>query len=141
MLRQETSPLGHEWITLQNNHEQYERCSLLIKLGSMALLLACIAMQLDAPATCLLLLIMWVQEGIFRTSQSRLGARILRIEGLLRQAVPETSFGYQLHSEWQASRPGFRGLLAEYGKSMAQPTVAFPHIVLILIVIVWPVLA
>jgi hypothetical protein len=88
----------------------------------------------------LLVLVMWVQEGIFRTYQSRLGKRILRIEQLLKQASPESSFGYQLHSEWQLSRPGFGGLLAEYGKSMSRPTVAFPHIVLILIVIAWPVL-
>lgn len=140
MLRHETPSLGHEWITLQNNHEQYERGSLLIKLGSVALLVACFAMQLDAVTTCLLMLIMWTQEGIFRTFQSRLGERILRVERLLKQASPETCLGYQLHSEWQASRPGLVGLLAEYGKSMARPTVAFPHLVLILIVIARPVL-
>jgi hypothetical protein len=140
MPQYEISSLGHEWATLQNNHEQYERSSLLIKLGGIALLLACTAMQLDATTTGLLLLVMWVQEGIFRTCQSRLGARILRIERLLKQASPESSAGYQLHSEWQVSRPGFGGLLAEYGKSIARPTVAFPHVLLILIVIGWSVL-
>ena len=135
MLHSETSALGHEWAILQDNHEQYEKNSLLIKLGGIALFVACLALPLDAAITVLLLLILWVQEGIFRTSQSRLGVRILRLEQLLRQDAPQA--GYQLHTEWQASRPGVAGLLAEYGRSMLRPTVAFPYVVLMALDIGW----
>ena len=121
--------LGHEWATLQDNHEQYEKTSLLIKLVGIGLYVACVALSLDVVLTLALMLIMWVQEGIFRTSQSRLGDRIVRVEQLVRQGgVP-----YQLHTEWQAARPGFVGLIAEYARNMARPTVAFPYVLLILI--------
>lgn len=135
MLHSETCALGHEWTTLQDNHEQYEKNSLLIKLGSMVLFVACVALMLETAITVLLLLILWVQEGIFRTFQSRLGVRILRLEQLLRQGSPQP--GYQLHTEWQASRPGAAGLFAEYGRSMLRPTVAYPYVVLMALDIGW----
>jgi lipopolysaccharide/colanic/teichoic acid biosynthesis glycosyltransferase len=67
------SPLGQEWTTLQNNHEQYERSSLLIKLS--AVFFSLLGLMFDFPALYLvaMLLILWLMEGIFRTSQSRLG--------------------------------------------------------------------
>ena len=135
----ETSSLGHEWATLQNNYEQYERNSLLIKLGSVALFVLCLALALHVAAAVAVMLILWVQEGIFRTYQSRLGERILRVEQLLRQASPQVAYACQLHTEWQAGRPGFGGLLAEYAKNMLRPTVAFPYVVLILMSIGWSV--
>ncbi len=128
----ETSAFGHEWITLQNNYEQYEKNCLLIKLGSIALFVFSLALGLNVVIAVLLLLIMWVQEGIFRTYQLRLGERILRVEELIRQNCAPTSTGYQLHTEWKAVRPEFSGLLAEYGKSMLRPTVVFPHVLLML---------
>lgn len=131
---------GHEWATLQNNHERYETNSLLIKLAAIGLFLGCLALSLGVLTTGLLMLVLWVQEGIFRTSQSRIGERILRIEQLLRQGSPAYA-PYQLHSEWLAARPGFGGLLAEYGKSMLRPTVAFPYVVLAAINIGWFALA
>ncbi len=139
MLHSETCALGHEWATLQDNHEQYEKNSLLIKLGGIALFVACLALPLPAAITVFLLLILWVQEGIFRTCQSRLGVRILRVEQLLRQGSPQA--GYQLHTEWHASRAGVAGLLAEYGKSMLRPTVAFPYVVLMAMDIGWSSIA
>ena len=134
----ETSALGHEWATLQDNHEQYEQNSLLIKLSGIALFISCLALTLPMVVALGLMLILWVQEGIFRTSQSRLGVRILRVEQLLGQGSPQA--GYQLHTEWQASRPGVVGLLTEYGKSMLRPTVAFPYVVLMAIDIGWSLL-
>lgn len=133
----DTSPFGHEWAILQDNHEQYEKVSLLIKLVSIALFLACLALSPDLLIALLLMLVMWMQEAVFRTSQSRLGDRILRIERLLAQAGPVSAPAYQLHSEWLAARPGFAGLLAEYGSNMLRPTVAFPYIVLMGITVLW----
>ncbi|MEO5660759.1 MAG: hypothetical protein ABIQ90_13335, partial [Polaromonas sp.] len=70
-----------------------------------------------------------------------LGRRILRIEQLLGQDQTAATAHYQLHSEWLATRPGFAGLLAEYGRNMLRPTVAFPYVVLIGITVVWSVVA
>lgn len=139
MLHSENSSFAHEWATLQNNHEQYEKYSLLIKLSSIALFVSCMALALHVTITIALVLILWMQEGIFRTSQSRIDERILRVEQLLRQAPEQAAFICQLHTEWQALRPGFSGLLAEYAKSMLRPTVAFPYVVLILMNIGWSV--
>lgn len=135
MLHAETSTLAHEWATLQNNHEQYEKNGLLIKLAGMALFAFSLAWGLNAAVTVALILVLWVQEGIIRTSQSRLGDRLLRVEQLLRQESPHAAHACQLHTEWLAARPGFGGLLAEYAKSMLRPTVAFPYAVLILLTI------
>jgi hypothetical protein len=126
----DSSPLGHEWAILQDSHEQYERTSLLIKLGGIALFVVCLALSLDVVVSLLLMLILWIQEAVYRTSQSRLGRRILRIEQLMGQDAPAAGAPYQLHSEWLAARPGFAGLLAEYGRNMLRPTVAFPYVVL-----------
>lgn len=136
----ETSPLAHEWSTLQNNYEQYEKSSLLIKLGATAVFVSGPALALDAAVSVAVMLILWVQEGILRTGQARLGDRIMRIEQLLRQATPQVAYACQLHTEWLAARPGFGGLLAEYAKSMLRPTVAFPYAVLMLLNIGWAVL-
>ena len=67
----------------------------------------------------------------------RLGERIARIEQHLQQASPAPAAAYQLHSEWQAARPGPSGLLAQYGRNMLRPTVAFPHALLMLMAVLW----
>ena len=132
----DSNALGHEWAILQNNHEQYERSSLLIKLAAIGLFLACLALSLDVVIAMLLLLVVWVQEAIFRTSQARLGARIVRIEQLIQQGSADAP-AYQLHSEWLATRPGAAGLLGEYAGNMLRPTVAFPYAVLMATMLVW----
>ncbi|HYD61328.1 MAG TPA: hypothetical protein VEC35_13270 [Noviherbaspirillum sp.] len=138
MPQPEISLLAHEWTTLQNNYEQYEKNSLLIKLASTALFVLCL-LALDAAIAVTVMLILWIQEGILRTYQSRLGDRLLRLEQLLRQASPQVAYACQLHTEWQAARPGFGGLLVEYAKSTLRPTVAFPYAVLTLLSIGWAV--
>ena len=127
------SPLGQEWTTLQNNHEQYERSSMLIKLA--AVLFSLFGLMFDIPALYLvaLLLILWLMEGIFRTSQARLGARLLKLEEFLRQNPLPESTAYQLHSTWLAGRPGTLGLIGEYLANAARPTVAFPYAILVIL--------
>lgn len=127
-----TSAIDLEWSTLQNNHEQYERGLLWIKL--LAVILAAIAFVSGnfAHLMALLIAVLWAQEAIFRTFQNRLSERILRIEALIRDGNHDETAACQLHSEWAASRPGVAGLLAEYARSALRPTVAFPHAVLIL---------
>lgn len=127
-----TPALSQEWITLQNNHERYETGGLILKLAGVAIWGVGMAWGHHELLVNLLVLILWVQEGIYRTFQARLGRRILRIEPLLGREGRE-GLAFQLHSEWLASRPGMGGLLAEYGKSALRPTVAFPYAVLLLI--------
>lgn len=134
----EAGGLGQEWTTLQNNHEQYERASLCVKLLAILLCALGFALAMHEVVTILLLLVLWLQEGIFRTSQARLGRRLLRIEQAIRNG--ETS-AFQLHSEWLATRPGSFGLIAEYAANSVRPTVAYPYLPLLLLIGLLVVLA
>lgn len=127
-----SEPFSQEWITLQNNYEQYEKSALLIKLAALALYFVGAVFTLNAALVCFVVLILWVQEGVFRTSQARLGLRILAVEQALKQAGKSADVAFQLHSIWLAGRKGITGLLAEYAASMFKPTVAFPYAVFLL---------
>jgi hypothetical protein len=122
----DSSPLGAEWVALQQDHERYEASALLVKLVAVVLATLGIALAWPALAAILPLPVLWLQEGILRTSQSRLGARLLRIESGL-------SDPYRLHAEWQSGRPGVVGLLVEYVRNALRPTVAFPYVVLLVV--------
>lgn len=131
--------LGQEWHTLQNNHEQHEKNALTIKLICLALSLAGLAFGLPSGWIAVVVLLCWLQEGIFKTYQSRLSGRLLRVELLIRQAhlpgqAPESSpQAMQLHSEWLESRLTGVRLLAGYVTSACRPTVAFPYVPMLLI--------
>jgi hypothetical protein len=136
------SLLGQEWMTLQNNFEQAERSALAVKLLAVVVTGFAMTMGWDALLLAVLLAVLWFQEGIVRTSQARLGQRIVRLEFLIKQALTEQyaqsvhtgGAPFQLHSEWLASRQGGRGLLAEYVSHACRPTVAFPYVVLLVVV-------
>lgn len=115
--------LQQEWTTLQNNIERYEHSALWLKLAAMAVQLIPLAL----PWQISLLLLLWLQEGIFRTSQARLGERIVLIEQSLAAGEIDSGKACQLHSQWLAQRPGTLGLLLEYARSALRPTVAFPY--------------
>jgi len=127
-MKPESEPLAHEWAVLQNNIEQYERHALWIKLIATAL-----AAQLGWMGWSLLgiaiTLVLWLQEAIFRTSQARLGARILHLETQV-DAAP-----HQLHTNWQARRPDTAGLIKEYVSQSLRPTVAFPYPLLVVVLL------
>ena len=124
--------LAQEWNTLQNNIEQYEKSGLLIKLTGVVLCAVGLTLGHHAIVVSILIGVLWIQEGIFRTFQSRLVERILRIEQLIKQDMPNERTAYQLYSEWLTGRAGTVGLVKEYALSMSRPTVAFPYVVLIL---------
>ncbi len=132
-----TAALSQEWTTLQNNHERYESGALWIKLVAVVLFFTGAAIALEPWLLCLLQLVLWLQEGIYKTWQARLGERLLVLERLLATlpAAPGTAF--QLHSSWSASRRGAPALVAEYLASACRPTVAFPHLVLVLLALVF----
>ncbi|MFT3718184.1 hypothetical protein [Pseudorhodoferax sp.] len=137
--RNETPLLGREWSALHHDCERGEASALWIKLAAVAVAVVAVALGFDAVLTMALVLVLWVQEGIVRTGQSRLVARLLRVEALLREPAAGAGQGCQLYSEWQAGRPGIVGLLGEYLAHAARPTVAFPYVVLMLLL--WAVTA
>lgn len=130
---------GREWHTLQNNYEHYEKMALAVKLLAVALCFVTFAVPVDVLLSCAVLIVLWVQEALLRTSQARLGTRLLRVEASLRQPdSPPGAHGtgaYALHLDWQASRPGTVSLLTEYLSHAQRPTVAFPYVVLLLLLI------
>lgn len=128
--------LQQEWRTLQDNHERYEGASLCIKLVAVVLVGAGVAVGLEWWFLGLLVLVLWLQEGVFKTCQSRLGERLLQIEGLMQQDAPPPGSAFLLHTGWLARRGGTADLLAEYAASAVRPTVAFPYAVLLLILLV-----
>ncbi|MBT9492447.1 MAG: hypothetical protein IV107_08865 [Paucibacter sp.] len=121
--------LQAEWLALQANHEQYERAALGVKLLAVALC----AVAFGARWLWVLMLVLWLQEAIFKTFQARLGARLLRIEALLREADARPAQAMQLHSDWLTARPRGTALLGEYARSALRPTVAFPYPLLVLL--------
>lgn len=123
--------LTQEWQTLQNNHEQYEKLALLIKLSSLALCLAGLGFGLPMRWTLLAVALCWLLEGVFKTYQARLADRLLRVEFLLRQEAPGLG-AMQLSAEWALQRPGAARLLLGYAASACRPTVTLPYLPLIL---------
>lgn len=118
------TPLEEEWLLLQRQHEAYEFAALAIKGAGVALL------TFHAPLVILLLAVLWLQEAIVKTFQSRLGGRLLRLEAMLHEGTGQPM---QLHTAWLASRPGGFALAAEYLRSACRPTVAFPYPALMVI--------
>ena len=127
------SALAQAWITLQNNFEQYEKWCLWIKLMAVALTAASMMGLLPWKGATVLLLMLWLQEGILRTSQSRLGAHLLQLEQRHAQHADMAAGALTLHTEWQANRPGIVGLVAEYLRNALRPTVAYPYALLVLL--------
>ena len=125
--------LSLEWTTLQNNHESHERGALLIKLAAVALFVVAMLTGLDDLVLDALLLVLWFQESMLKTWQARLSQRLLELEALFARGPQDGDLAFQLHSRWQAQRPPLSGLLLEYCRSAARPTVAFPYALLILL--------
>jgi len=131
--------LQSEWITLQNQFDSYEKCSLAIKLFS--ILICCILVfVLDTGLWPLLVAaILWLQDGIWKTFQNRIGKRLEVIEQAIQDNphhLPEhvLQMGMQFNLAWSQSRPRAIGLVREYIKQSLKPTVAYPHAVLTFLV-------
>ena len=132
--------LQTEWLTLQNQFDSYEKCSLAIKLFS--ILVCCILVfALNAGVWSLLVVaILWLQDAIWKTFQNRIGQRLEVVEQAVQDNphhVPEhvLHMGMQFNLAWNQSRPRAIGLISEYIKQALKPTVAYPHVVLIAFVI------
>ena len=109
-----------------------ERNALLVKLAAVVLCVGGYALGVPYELIGGTALLLWVQASLCRTSQARLGERLVRIEALVKNSAPASS-ACQLHTEWLASRKSSAGLLGEYAAHALRPTVAFPYAVLVMV--------
>ena len=133
--------LKSEWITLQTQFDSYEKCSLGIKLFSV--LISCILVfALNAGLASLwVIAILWLQDGIWKTFQNRIGQRLDVVEQAIqdystKSQEHETKLGMQFNRAWSQSRPSSIGLVIEYLKQSLKPTVAYPYVILIILILV-----
>lgn len=136
--------LQQEWTTLQTQFDSYEKHSLFIKLFNVAIscaLLFIVNIGLWALFICA---IVWLQDGIWKTFQGRIAQRLESLEhGIKHYASAKNAQGngdspllaMQFNTAWEESRKGAIGLVFEYLKNSIKPTVAYPHVLLLLIII------
>lgn len=130
----QTSDLASEWSLLQNQFDSYEKYSLIIKLFSVFILSVAYFTHHLNSFIFLLLLVLWLQDAIWKTFQSRIGIRLLQLEGYLSgdQSLDRTNGkAYQFNSQYIEARLGVAGLMNEYFRQATRPTVAYPYIVLL----------
>ena len=127
--------LQNEWTILHADIEKYERFSLVIKLFSVFICTLSMALHIDGRFTIALIFILWLQDGIWKTFQQRLEARILFIEHNLCSEAEDHNRAFELYSQWEDKRPGVVGLIKEYLVNSAKPTVVYPYALLILLVL------
>lgn len=131
------SRLENEWVTLQNQYDSYEKCSLAIKLTSViTCCLLLFAMHLGLW-TAPILAILWLQDGIWKTFQNRIGQRLEKIEQAIQvnQQNNHPEVGMQFNIAWSQSRPNAKGLIVEYVAQSLKPTVAYPYFVLLVLIL------
>ncbi|KGJ97058.1 hypothetical protein [Colwellia psychrerythraea] len=133
--------LVKQWQTLHNSHEDYEQYSLIIKLVSITIALFSIAFSLAAFVAIQLLAILWLQEGIWKTFQCRTANAIIAIEDKLALNEPErldeSTTPYLVYKEWQNNRPNTKALILEYVSNSFKPTVLYPYLPLMLVVVIF----
>ena len=135
--------LAQEWTTLQNQFDSYEKYALLIKLFAITwLIVCCILSQLSLFNVCVGVLvcgIIWLQDAIWKTFQSRIETRILKIEVSIEENTINANLTNiapcQFNRDFLENRPGTIGTLVAYLKQALRPTIAYPHIIIVLIMI------
>ena len=133
--------LVEQWRTLHNNHESYENYALIIKLVATALALFSFIFSVATFISLLLLATLWLQEGIWKTFQQRTASAIMAVEDKLALNEPEQSAEtikpYLVYTQWQDNRPSAKALIAEYVSNSLKPTVLYPYVPLMIVVLVF----
>jgi len=127
--------LKFEWKILHRDTERYEQFALVIKLFAVVIVLSCWVFAVDAVLTITFMLVLWLQEGIWKTFQARIGARLLLVEKMLREAGARESAPFQLYSTWSAQQKNAAAMFAEYFANAIRPTVAYPYVGLIVLTV------
>jgi len=128
-----SSPLNDEWKTLHQDFERYDRYSLLIKLSAVLSSLLIVGLAINLWIAIIFILVIWLQEGIWRTVQARTAERLLALEEMIKSDNHKSAM--QFYSNWEATRHSAVGLIKEYLLNALRPTVAYPYIVLLGILI------
>ncbi|WNO60219.1 hypothetical protein [Rheinheimera sp. MMS21-TC3] len=136
--------LATEWCLLQNQYDSYEKHSLYIKMLSIVVMLVAVTLQASSFFIVLLLLVLWLQDAIWKTFQSRIEPRLLQLELYLKlpselepsQLSTKAVCVFQFNSEYQKVKLTGLLLIKEYIAQSVRPTVAFPHLVLILLLLI-----
>jgi len=129
--------LAEEWKLMQGQFDLYECYSLIIKLISIVLAALSVIFGYTHFAMAILVCVLWLQDAIWKTFQGRIEVRLLELEAFLSEnKETELALPFQFNTRYSESRPGTAGLLIEYLKQAVRPTVAFPHGVLIVFVLV-----
>ncbi|NMP31683.1 hypothetical protein HII17_08925 [Thalassotalea sp. M1531] len=124
-----TSALNAEWCLLQNQYDSYEKHSLYIKLVSTLILAMAIFAEQNNILIGVVLMTLWLQDGIWKTFQSRIETRLLYLESEMLKS--ESDIAFQFNTAYQRSAFTGTTLIMEYIRQAIRPTVAFPYIVLI----------
>ena len=127
--------LQNEWVIIHGDIEKYEKFSLAIKLFSVLVSTLLIAYVVNKWVAVALILVLWLQDGIWKTFQKRLEVRIFYIEQKLQNKADENSIAFQLYSQWEDKRQGVAGLIKEYLTNASKPTVAYPYAFLVLLML------
>ena len=123
-----------EWCLLQNQFDSYEKFALLIKLASVLILSSAMLLDRAGLLAGSILIILWLQDAIWKTFQARIEARLLKLEALLADnhlQATKADPPYQFNTDFLQSRRGGIHLVVEYLRQAVRPTVAFPHIALL----------
>jgi hypothetical protein len=128
------SGLQQEWLCLQNHYDSYEKYSLIIKLVAIILCTTLLFIAHVGAWTIVFVGLLWLQDGIWKTYQSRSGERLLVVEKAI--VTGQGDQAMQFNATWLASRQGSVALLTEYFAQSCKPTVAYPHL-LLLVLWIW----
>jgi hypothetical protein len=123
-----------EWCLLQNQFDSYEKHSLYIKLVSILVLLSAEISGFMGISLIFILFVLWGQDAIWKTFQSRIEPRLFQIEKSLSTNSNESAC--QFNSEYNKVSLSSLALIMEYARQSVRPTIAFPHVVLIIISLV-----
>jgi hypothetical protein len=133
--------LVEQWQTLHNNHENYESYALIIKLVATAITLFAFTLSVATLVVFFILAILWLQEGIWKTFQQRTANAIIAIEDKLDihndEQSKESMKPYLVYKQWQENRPNTQTLIVEYVSNSLKPTVMYPYLPLMLVVLIF----
>jgi hypothetical protein len=133
------SSLHQEWLCLQNQYDSYEKFSLIIKLVSVVLTSLMLFVAHIGVWAIPLVCILWLQDGIWKTFQNRIGERLFVLEKAIVACTEKdkesqaAEQAMQFNSAWLASRLGSLSLVKEYAAQSCKPTVAYPHVALLML--------
>ncbi|MFT6898607.1 MAG: hypothetical protein ACJA13_003031 [Paraglaciecola sp.] len=127
------SCLHQEWLCMQNQYDSYEKHSLIIKLVAIILCPTLLFIAHIGPWSIAFAGLLWLQDGIWKTYQNRIGERLLVLEKAISQGQEHQAM--QFNANWLQSRQGSVALLKEYIGQSCKPTVAYPHVLLLILCI------